>query len=129
MDARRREHPRRPALRFGPFRLEGPDGLLWRQDRVIPLPPKPTAILWSLASRAGQLVTRAELLDAAWRDTAVTEAVLTGAIRTLREALGDEPARPRYVETMHRRGYRFVEPVHVEADPNASAPVAPTSPF
>src|SRR5262245_48430347 len=124
MDARRREQPRRPALRFGPFRLEGPDGLLWRQDRVVPLPPKPTAVLWSLASRAGQLVTKAELLDAAWPDTVVTEAVLTGSIRTLREALGDEPTRPRYVETVHRRGYRFVEPVHVEAEQ-----VLPTAPM
>src|SRR5262245_64158879 len=126
MDARRREQPRRPALRFGPFRLEGPDGLLWRQDRVVPLPPKPTAVLWSLASRAGQLVTKAELLDAAWPDTAVTEAVLTGSIRTVREALGDEPTRPRYVETVHRRGYRFVGPVHAEAVAGKQAlPTAP----
>src|SRR5262245_5446385 len=122
MDARRREPARRPALRFGPFRLDGPDGLLWRQDRVVPLPPKPTAVLWSLASRAGQLVTKGALLDAAWPDTAVTETVLTGSIRTLREALGDEPTRPRYIETVHRRGYRFVGPVHAEADPSPSVP-------
>jgi predicted ATPase/DNA-binding winged helix-turn-helix (wHTH) protein len=126
MDARRREQPRRPALRFGPFRLEGPDGLLWRQDRVVPLPPKPTAVLWWLASRAGQLVTRAELLEAVWPDTAVTEAVLTGSIRALRETLGDEPTRPRYIETVHRRGYRFV--VRVEADAGEQAlPTAPVT--
>jgi DNA-binding winged helix-turn-helix (wHTH) protein len=97
----------------------------------VPLPPKPTAVLWALASRAGQLVTKAELLDAAWPDTAVTDAVLTGSIRALREALGDVPTRPRYVETVHRRGYRFVAPVQGEADAGhpglSTAPDPPAS--
>src|SRR5580765_6297285 len=108
MDARRREQPRSPALRFGPFRLAGPDGLLWRRDRVVPLPPKPTAILWSLASRAGQLVTKQALLELGWPDTVVGEAVLTVSIRALRQVLDDDASQPRYIETVHRRGYRFV---------------------
>jgi adenylate cyclase len=95
-------------LRFGPFRLDGREGLLWRRNRVVPLPPKATAVLWCLASQAGQLVTKAALLEAGWGETVVSEEVLTGCIRALRRALGDDPKRRRYIETVHRRGYRFV---------------------
>ncbi len=107
---RRMDRPHGMALYFGPYRLDGPEGLLWHDDRVVPLPPKATAIRG--ASRGGRAArTKAALLDAAWNGIAVTEAALTVTIRTLRKALADDPLHPRYVETMHRRGYRFVAPV------------------
>src|SRR5215475_7916133 len=102
-------------LTFGPYRLEGPDGLLWRRGRVLPLPPKATFVLWALVSRAGQLVTKQTLLELGWPDTAVGEAVLTVSIRALRQVLDDDRSQPRYIETVHRRGYRFVAQVEVDA--------------
>src|SRR5688572_26968455 len=92
-----------PALSFGPYRLEGPDGLLRRGPRVAPLSRKAVAVLWCLASRAGQLVRKADLFAAVWPATAVTEGVLTGCIRELRRALDDDRRQPRYIETIHRR--------------------------
>src|SRR5262245_1818612 len=117
------------ALRFGPYRLEGPEGLLWRRGRVVPLPPKSTCVLWGLASRPGQLVTKQALLEIGWPDTAVGDAVLTVSIRTLRQVLDDDRSRPRYIETVHRRGYRFVAQVEVDAVDQAlpTAAVPPSS--
>ena len=82
-------------LKFGPYRLDGPDGLLWRRGRVVPLPPKATCVLWGLASRAGHLVTRQALLDLVWGDTAVGDAVLTVSIQALRQVLDDDRSQPR----------------------------------
>jgi len=117
-------------LTFGPYRLEGPDGLLWRRGRVVPLPPKATCVLWALVSRAGQLVTKQTLLELGWPDTAVGEAVLTVSIRALREVLDDDRRQPRYIETVHRRGYRFVARVDAGAGEQAppTAPAAATPP-
>ena len=88
--------PAQPLLRFGTYRLEGTSGQLWRHTRVVHLPPKAAAALWCLATQAGQVVS---------------DAVLTVCIRELRRVLGDDPQRPRYIETVHRRGYRFIAPV------------------
>ena len=117
-------------LTFGPYRLEGPDGLLWRRGRVVPLPPKATCVLWALVSRAGQLVTKQTLLELGWPDTAVGEAVLTVSIRALREVLDDDRSQPRYIETVHRRGYRFVARVDADTGEQAlsTAPVAAMAP-
>jgi len=114
-------------LAFGGYRLEGPQGLLRRGDRVVPLPPKATLVLWRLASQAGRLVTKEQLLEAGWPDTAVTEAVLTVCISNLRKRLGDTSGRPRYIETVHRRGYRFVAPV-TPVDAEAPSPTLPGRP-
>jgi DNA-binding winged helix-turn-helix (wHTH) protein/tetratricopeptide (TPR) repeat protein len=114
------------ALAFGPYRLDGPDGLLWRRDRFVPLPPKATGVLWSLASRSGQLVTKQALLELVWPDAVVGEAVLAVNIRALREVLDDDRSQPRYIETVHRRGYRFVARVEVSVGEQApsTGPVA-----
>jgi DNA-binding winged helix-turn-helix (wHTH) protein/predicted ATPase len=98
-------------LRFGPYRLEGASGQLWRHTQLVKLPPKVAAALWCLATQAGQVVTRGTLFDAVWAETVVGDSVLTVCIRELRRVLGDDPKRPRYIETVHRRGYRFVAPV------------------
>jgi predicted ATPase/DNA-binding winged helix-turn-helix (wHTH) protein len=98
-------------LVFGPFRLDRRDERLWRGPEVIPLPPKTFAVLCCLVTQAGQLVTKDALLEAVWPETAVSEAVVTVAMRALRRVLGDQAHTPRFIETVHGRGYRFVAPV------------------
>ena len=61
-----------------------------------------------MRSRPGQLVKKDELLDAVWPQVYVTEDVLKTAIHSLRKALDDAPRKPRFIETVHRRGYRFI---------------------
>jgi predicted ATPase/DNA-binding winged helix-turn-helix (wHTH) protein len=95
-------------LHFGPYWLEGASGQLWRHKQVVKLPPKAVAVLWCLATQAGQVVTKEALLDTVWPKTMVSEGALTVCIRELRRVLGDDSRRPRYIETVHRRGYRFV---------------------
>ena len=98
-------------LVFGPFQLDRRDERLWRGPEVIPLPPKTFAVLCCLVTQAGQLVTKDTLLEAVWPETVVSEAVVTVAIRALRRVLGDRAHTPRFIETVHGRGYRFVAPV------------------
>lgn len=68
-------------------------------------------MLCCLAMQPGQFFTRQTLLDTVWAEMVVNDAVLTVCIRELRRALGDDPLQPRYIETVHQRGYRFVAPV------------------
>jgi predicted ATPase/DNA-binding winged helix-turn-helix (wHTH) protein len=98
-------------LVFGPFRLDRRDERLWRGSEAIPLPPKTFAVLCCLVTQAGQLVTKDALLEAVWPETVVSEAVVTVAMRTLRRVLGDQAHTPRFIETVHGRGYRFVAPI------------------
>src|SRR5437870_9205682 len=98
-------------LVFGPFQLDRRDERLWRGPEVIPLPPKTFAVLCCLVTQAGQLVTKDALLEAVWPETVVSEAVVTVAMHVLRRVLGDQAHTPRFIETVHGRGYRFVAPV------------------
>ena len=93
---------------FLEFSLDVANATLRRGTESVPLRPKPFAVLQHLAERPGRLVTKAELLDAVWTNTAVTDWVLTSAVKELREALGDDAREPRIIETVHRRGYRFI---------------------
>src|SRR5690349_12584350 len=95
------------AIEFPPFRLDLVNQQLWRDAELMPLRPKPFAVLAYLAARPGRLVTRAELVKAVWPDTHVGGAVLRGYIRDLRSTLGDDPGSPRFIETLAHRGYRF----------------------
>jgi DNA-binding winged helix-turn-helix (wHTH) protein len=103
--------PPGPDLHFGPYRLDGRNGLLWHGSRIIPLSPKATAVLGQLVRRAGHLVSKAALFQAVWPATAVSDGVLAVCIRELRRALGDAAQQPRYIETVHRRSYRFIAPI------------------
>src|SRR5262245_1981654 len=100
-----------PALAFGPFRLDPADASLRRGAKRLPITPKDFAILHELVAHAGQLVSKEALLRAAWPDTHVAATVLKVCVRRVRQALGDRPDAPRFVETVHRRGYRFIAPV------------------
>ena len=105
-------------LTFGDYRLDSVSGHLYLRAVPVPLTPKAFSLLEYLASRPGRLVPKQELLDAVWPQVFVGDAVLKGTIREVRKALGDDPHSPRFIETAHRRGYRFVAPVTASAGPS-----------
>ena len=110
-------------LTFGEFRLDPMSGHLFRGAEVVALPPKAFTLLQCLAGQAGRLVSKQELLSTVWPGVFVGDAVLKSTIRELRKALGDDSHEPRFIETAHRRGYRFMAPVTAIAA--GGAPAAP----
>ena len=118
---------------FEGFRLDPINACLWRGAEAVPLPPKAFDVLHYLVTHPDRLVTKDELLDAVWSQTAVSEAVVRVAIGAVRRGLGDTTQTPRYIATVPRRGYRFLVPVAASLgaapDPDASqpSPEAPTT--
>jgi len=111
------------ALTFGRYRLEPRVGLM-SGDRQVRLTPKALALLSYLAGRPGEVITKEELFGALWPEVAVGDAALVTCIQELRKALGDNARRPRYIETLHRRGYRFIgKSAPVRKPATAAAPV------
>src|SRR5262245_27624445 len=102
---------------FDQHRFDPRTGRLWAGRREIGLTPRAAAVLGVLVARAGELVTRQELFESVWGDTVVGDAALTACIKELRGALADDARRPRFIETRHRRGYRFAARVHPAATP------------
>jgi DNA-binding winged helix-turn-helix (wHTH) protein len=96
------------SLRFDRFELDETEARLTCAGQPIALAPKPFAVLCALARSPRALVTKNALLDAVWGHRFVTESVLKSAISEVRAALGDDPKQPRYIETVSRRGYRFI---------------------
>src|SRR5271167_4309495 len=96
---------------LGPFRLDTRNELLVRGSEPVALGRRAIALLRALVERAGALVSRAALIEAAWPGRAVEESNLAVQIAALRRVLGDEPGGDRWIETLPRRGYRFVGPV------------------
>lgn len=115
----------RPLIRFGTFQLDPQAGQLLKNGRVVRLKPQPLRLLQLLISRPGELVTRDEIRDLLWgTDTFVDfEQGMNTAVRQIREALGDDAETPIFVETVPKRGYRFIAPVDPGAPP--PAPVYP----
>jgi pimeloyl-ACP methyl ester carboxylesterase/DNA-binding winged helix-turn-helix (wHTH) protein len=109
-----------PLLTFGEYCLDPVSGRVYRGAVPVPLTPKAFALLQHLAERAGRLVSKQELLDAVWPGVFVGDAVLKVTIRELRKSLEDDPRAPRFIETAHRRGYRFMALVTV-----GTAPIEP----
>jgi DNA-binding winged helix-turn-helix (wHTH) protein/predicted ATPase len=95
-------------ISFGPFRLDLTNECLWHDTSAIALRPKAFAVLRLLIEHRGLLVTKQQVLDQVWPGTFVGDAVLKDNIRQLREALNDDARSPTYIETAHRRGYRFI---------------------
>ena len=95
-------------VRFDAFDLDEANALLLRNGRAVTLAPKPFAVLCALACTPGRLVTKNALLDLVWGHRFVTDSVLKTAISEVRAALNDDPKQPRYIETVSRRGYRFI---------------------
>jgi DNA-binding winged helix-turn-helix (wHTH) protein len=105
-------------IRFGPFALDARSGELRRDGEIVPLAAQPFRLLLTLASRSGELVTREELRREIWGDTFVDfERGLNFCILQARTALGDDAKNPAYIETLPRRGYRFIATVAIERPP------------
>lgn len=119
--------------RFGPFQIDEREGRLTRDGMRIELSPRALAVLCELVRRPNQLVPDEMLLDRVWGHRHVSESVVRTVVSHLRQALGDDPRNPRYVETATRRGYRFVAEVTLLGDlpppahalPFATAPAMP----
>ena len=116
--------PASPQWRFDRFRLDPDHACLWRDAEAIVLSPKTFAVLHYLVTHPDRLVSKDELLDAVWPETAVSDAVVRVAIRALRRALDDPAQTPRFIATVTRRGYRFLASVteHTGAVSGAAAP-------
>jgi DNA-binding winged helix-turn-helix (wHTH) protein/TolB-like protein len=97
-------------LRFGPFEVDARAGELRRDGTVIPLQDLPFRLLVALLERPGDVVTRAELTTLLWGNGTFVDSAagLNTAVAKLREALGDRPEQPIYIETVPKRGYRFI---------------------
>jgi DNA-binding winged helix-turn-helix (wHTH) protein/tetratricopeptide (TPR) repeat protein len=105
-------------IRFDEFELDEENARLLRNGKAVALPPTPFTLLCELARQPGSLLTKNALLDAVWGHQFVSESVLKTAISDVRTALGDNPRQPRFIETVPRRGYRFVaSPTAVSATP------------
>ncbi len=99
--------PGNQPVTFGHYRLDPRRGL-WRGRQEVKLAPKALALLRFLLERAGEVMTKDEVFRAVWPETVVSDGSLTSCIRELRKALRDDARQPRYIETLHRRGYRFI---------------------
>ena len=108
-----------PRYAFGPFQLDVGESLLLRDQQPVPLTGKAFSVLALLLERAGHLVEKQELLERLWPDAFVEEAVLSVNVAAVRRALGDDERR--YIETVPRRGYRFVGEAR-RIDDEAQAP-------
>ncbi len=100
-----------PSIVFPPFRLDVTNEQLWRDTHLVGLRHKTFAVLRYLVARPGQLVTKDEMLEALWPGTVVTDSALKICVRELRKALGDDDRAPRFIQTVHGRGYRFIASV------------------
>jgi predicted ATPase/DNA-binding winged helix-turn-helix (wHTH) protein len=111
-----------PMKEFPPFRLDVLNQCLWRigqkesEERIL-VTPKAFAVLEYLVERAGQLVTHEELLEGVWRDRMVEPQAVKKRILDVRNALGDCPRKPLFIETVPKRGYRFIAPVSKQFAP------------
>jgi Tol biopolymer transport system component/DNA-binding winged helix-turn-helix (wHTH) protein len=114
-------------VRFGPYEVDLVTGEVWRNGTTVRLEGQPFQILKLLLERPGELITREELRSALWdSDTFVDfEHGVNTAVRKLRQVLRDGAEKPRYIQTIHRRGYRFIGELSRPADAQSSA--APVS--
>lgn len=99
------------SFRLGPWLVEPKLNRVSRQQETVQLDLKVMQLLTFLASRAGEVLSRFEILDAVWRTRFVADNTLTHAVAEIRGALGDDPRHPAYVETIPKRGYRLIGPV------------------
>lgn len=96
---------------FGRYRLDAESQVLFRDEQAVHLPPKAVELLSVLVERHGQVVSKEQLMNLLWRDTIVEESNLTQNVFLLRKAFGEDGDKRSYIETIPRRGYRFVAEV------------------
>src|ERR1700683_2513404 len=109
---------------FECFGLDTANQCLLRHGAPIDLPPKPFAVLRYLVENPGRLITHNELLDALWPETFVQPQVLRTYMLELRKVLGDDSTRPRFIQTVPKRGYCFIAPL-VDAAANGHRATPP----
>lgn len=109
------------------FRLDTANQCLWRGQQRVAIPPKPYDMLRYLVENPGRLVTQDELLDKLWPEIYVNPELIRKYILDIRKILGDRPDKPEFIETVPKRGYRFIAPVvdESEAEPPDSSTSAP----
>ena len=100
--------PANPHYRFGDFIVDTDQKVLLRQDKALPLTPKLFETLLILVENSGRIVQKEQFMERLWPHTFVEEANLTSNIQQLRKSLGDNARQPRYIETVTKRGYRFI---------------------
>jgi TolB-like protein/DNA-binding winged helix-turn-helix (wHTH) protein/Flp pilus assembly protein TadD len=118
-------------VRFDRFRFDPETGRLWAGAEEVRLTPKSAAVMSRLVAHAGEPVTKESLFASVWPDTAVSDDALTTCIAELRRALEDDAKQPRFIETRHRRGYRFaaaLSPVEEVVAPTLDQPAAEAVP-
>jgi Tol biopolymer transport system component/DNA-binding winged helix-turn-helix (wHTH) protein len=98
---------------FGPFKLDATERVLLREDKPLPLTPRGVELLLTLVENRGRLLGKDELLDKVWADAFVEPANLTQTISMLRKLLEDDSQTPQYIQTVARRGYRFIAEANV----------------
>ena len=109
---------------FGPFRFDVAAYQLTENDRVLTLPPKALDLLLLFVSQPTALVTKDAILAKLWPDVAVTDNAITQVVSELRQALVDDPSAPAYVQTVPRRGYRFIAEVSSSSPAAAAVPAS-----
>ena len=113
---------RPPVLRFAPFAIDSQRHVLTRNGEDVALSPHLVDILMHLVERGGEIVTKDVLLEKFWPDVHVTENTLTRAIADIRKALGDDAGEPEFIQTVARRGYRFVGTIDRASEAAVAAP-------
>ena len=114
---------------FGPYRLDPQQATLFREGEPIPLTPKVFDTLRVLVENAGRLLSRQELLEEVWPDSIVVDGTLSQNIWVLRTALGEDE-ETKYIETVPRRGYRFIASVQrIAPEPVVAPPPPPSAPI
>ena len=112
---------------FGPFLLESSERLLTRDGSPLPLPPKCFDLLVLLVGNGGRLLEKETIIETLWPNTFVEEANISNLIGALRKALGDTTRRPQYIQTVSKRGYRFIASVSATGLENSRSAASGTS--
>lgn len=115
--------PRVREIRFGQYVLESENARLLRRGMPVQITPKALDVLQFLVARPNRLVTKVELLSAIWPDVLVSDASVKVCVGEIRKVLDDSASAPTYIETVHRRGYRFIAEVRENVIPAPDAPV------
>jgi DNA-binding winged helix-turn-helix (wHTH) protein len=98
---------------FDVYHLDLSNAQLWRGSQALPLTAKALGVLGVLMAHAGELASKDALFRSVWPEATVSDQSLTNCISELRKALGETANQPRFIQTVHRRGYRFLAPVTV----------------
>src|SRR5512133_48857 len=106
--------PNSSTFLFDDFRVEPANFRVFKADNAIQLEPKTLRLLLFLIENRARLIEKEEILEGVWNGTHVTENALVREIAKLRKTLGDDPKTPKYIQTVHTRGYRFIAEVEVK---------------